>query len=127
MNYGKIQPLAVLLVLALTLPPTFAKDDEDNGWNKTHELIPVSILASNSCNGFEAVVAKRVQGRAAIVVSFCPGRTLVEEVDATFEAIARWGRLLNRKLSVRSEMTSDMEVQLCLSESDSSPTEVSAT
>jgi hypothetical protein len=91
------------------------------------DVLNEEIVQAVQRNGFEAVVTIRVQGRAAILVSFCSGRTLVEEVDATFEAIARWGRLLNKKLSVRSEVTSDMEAQLCLSESHSSPTEVSAT
>jgi glutamate/tyrosine decarboxylase-like PLP-dependent enzyme len=69
------------------------------------------IVQAVQSNGFAAVVTSRVQGRAAIRVSFSSGRTLEEEVDATFEAIARWGRLLNKKLSVRYEP--DMEAKLC--------------
>ena len=89
------------------------------------DLLNEEIVQAVQCNGFAAVVTIRVQGRAAIRVSFCSSRTPVEEVDATFEAIARWGRLLNKKLSVRYE--SDMETKLCSSGSHSSPTEVSAT
>jgi glutamate/tyrosine decarboxylase-like PLP-dependent enzyme len=89
------------------------------------DVLNEEIVQAVQRNGFEAVVTIRVQGRAAIRVSFCSGRTLVEEVDATFDAIARWGRLLSKKLSVRYEP--DMEAKLCLSESHSSPTEVSAT
>jgi glutamate/tyrosine decarboxylase-like PLP-dependent enzyme len=91
------------------------------------DVLNEEIVQAVQRNGFEAVVTTRVEGRTAILVSFCSDRTLVEEVDATFEAIARWARLLNKKLSVRSEITSEMEAQLCLSESHSSPTEVSAT
>jgi len=91
------------------------------------DVLNHEIVQAVRHNGFEAVVTTRVQGRVAILVSFCSDRTLVEEVDATFESIARWGRLLSKKLSVRCELTSDMEAQLCLSESLSSPTEVSAT
>ena len=83
------------------------------------------IVQAVQRNGFAAVVTSRVQGRAAIRVSFYSGRTLEQEVDATFEAIARWGRLLNKKLSVRYEP--DMETKLCSSGSHSSPTEVSPT
>ena len=89
------------------------------------DLLNEEIVQAVQRNGFAAVVTTRVQGRAAIRVSFCSGRTLVEEVDATFEAIARWGRLLNKKLSVRYEP--DMEAKLCSNGSHSSPTEVSAT
>lgn len=88
------------------------------------DILNEEIVQAVRRNGFAAVVTIRVQGRAAIRVSFS-SRTLVEEVDATFEAIARWGRLLNKKLSVRYEP--DMETKLCSSGSHSSPTEVSAT
>lgn len=92
------------------------------------DLLNEEIVQAVQRNGFAAVVPIRVQGRAAIRVSFCSGRTLVEEVDATFEAIARWGRLLNKTLTVRNETTtSGMEAKLCSSGSHSSPTEVSAT
>ena len=91
------------------------------------DVLNEEIVQQVQHNGFAHVVPIRVQHRAAIRVSFCSGRTLVEDVDATFEAIARWGRLLNKKLSVRYEMTPDMEAQLCLNESHSSLTEVSAT
>lgn len=89
------------------------------------DVLNEEIVQAAQSNGFTAVATIRVQGRAAIRVSFSPGRTLVEEVDATFEAIARWGRLLNKNLSVRYEP--DMETKLCSSGSHSSPTEVSAT
>jgi glutamate/tyrosine decarboxylase-like PLP-dependent enzyme len=58
------------------------------------------------------LVNSRIGGRVAIQMSFCSRRTLADEVDATFETIARWGRLLNRKLSVRHETTPDIESKL---------------
>ena len=91
------------------------------------DVLNEEIVQAVQHNGFAEVMTIRIQGRAAILVSLCSSRTLVEEVDSTFEAIARWGRVLNKKLSVRYEMTPDVEEQLCLSESHSSPTEVSAT
>jgi hypothetical protein len=71
-----------------------------------------------------SVTAIRIRGRVAIQVSI---GSQEDDVDATFETIARWGRLLNKKLSVRYETTSDMEEKLCSSESHFSLTEVSAT
>lgn len=49
------------------------------------------------------LVNTRVLGRVAIQMSVCSRRTLADEVDAMFEIIARWGRLLNKKLTVRYE------------------------
>ena len=72
------------------------------------------------------LVNTRVRGRVAIQMSICSRRTLVDEADAVFETIARWGRLINTKLSVRHETTPDMEAQLCSSGSHSLLTEVSA-
>ena len=71
------------------------------------------------------LVNTRVRGRVAIQMSICSRRTLADEVDAMFEIIARWGRLLNKTLSVRYPAV--MEATLCSSESHSSPTEVLAT
>lgn len=53
-------------------------------------------------NGFTHVTMTRVRGRVAIQI------TVAVDVDATFEAIARWGRLINKKLCARYE-TPDME------------------
>ena len=89
------------------------------------DLLNEEIVRAVQRHGLAAVARIRVEGRAAIRVTFCSSRTLAKEVDATFEAIARWGRLLNKKLSVRYEP--DMEAKLCSSGSRFSPTEVSAT
>ena len=88
------------------------------------DVINEEIVQAVQQNDFAQIVTIRVQGRAAIRVSFC-SESLVEEVDATFEAIARWGRLLNKKLTVLNQTTkSDMEAKLCSSGSHSSSTGV---
>ena len=88
------------------------------------DVLNEEIVQAVQHQDFAQIVTIRVQGRAAIRVSFCSG-SLGEEVDATFEAIARWGRLLNKKLTVRNKTTtSDMEAILCSRGSHSSPTEV---
>src|SRR5262245_29642887 len=49
------------------------------------------------------LVNTRVRGRVVIEMSICSRRALADEVDALFELIAHWGRLLNKKMSVRNE------------------------
>ena len=77
--------------------------------------------------GFALLTTTHVSGCVAIRIPISSQTTLREVVDATFEAIARWGRLLPRESSVRKGTTPDMEKQLCSNESHSSATEVSAT
>jgi glutamate/tyrosine decarboxylase-like PLP-dependent enzyme len=109
------------------VPNALAERPEEPDVQRLLDRLNQEIVASVQRGGFAYVMTIRVRGRAAIRISICSRRTLAEDVDTMFEAVARWGRLLNRKLSVRYEMTSDREAQPCLSESHSSPTEVSAT
>jgi glutamate/tyrosine decarboxylase-like PLP-dependent enzyme len=44
-----------------------------------------------------AITSKQVGGRVAIRLSIRSETTIREDIDATFEAIARWGRLCSRK------------------------------
>lgn len=77
-------------------------------------------------SGLALVMTTRIRGRVAIRMSLCSHRTLEEDVDATFEAIARWGRLLSRGGYVCNEKSTEMEKLSCSSDSYSLPTEVSA-
>jgi glutamate/tyrosine decarboxylase-like PLP-dependent enzyme len=72
--------------------------------------------------GSALVSRTQIGSRVAIRVSCITAR---EDIDATFEAIARCGRLLTRNNSAVCEPTRDMESKLCLSESHSSSTELS--
>ena len=72
------------------------------------------------------VMTTRIRGRVAIRMSICSQRTLDEDIDATFEAIARWGRLLSQGF-IHNKQLSDLEEKPCSSEYCSLPTEVSAT
>jgi aromatic-L-amino-acid decarboxylase len=85
------------------------------------------IVEAIQRSGLALVMTTRIRGRVAIRMSICSHRTLEEDVDATFEAIARWGRLLSRTGYVHNEKSAEMEAMSCSSESYSSPTEVSAT
>jgi aromatic-L-amino-acid decarboxylase len=78
-------------------------------------------------SGLALIMTTRIRGRVAIRMSICSHRTLVEDVDATFEAIARWGRLLSRNSHVHNKKTAETEAMPCSSESYSLRTEVSAT
>ena len=86
------------------------------------DVLTEEVVQAVHRDGYAGVTAICVKSRAAILVSFYPGKTSLEEVDATFDAIAHWGHLLSKKLSVRYEP--EMETKICLSESHSSPTEL---
>lgn len=79
------------------------------------------IVEAVQRNNFSQVATTEMQGRIAIGAWHHPEKISREDVDALFEVIARWGRLLTKELA-----TPEMEVRQCLSESHSSPTEVSA-
>lgn len=55
------------------------------------------IVESVQHEGFALINKTQVGSSVAIRISICSHRTVREDIDATFEAIARWGRLLTRK------------------------------
>jgi len=91
------------------------------------DRLNAEIVESVQREGFALINKTQVGSSVAIRISISSQRTVREDIDATFEAIARWGRLLARKQLVTCELTRDMESKLCLSESHSSSTEVSVT
>ena len=61
-----------------------------------------------------ALVNTQVGGRIAIRISICSDITWREEVEATFEAIARLGHLLTKKqLATTYELKQEMESMQC--------------
>jgi aromatic-L-amino-acid/L-tryptophan decarboxylase len=78
-------------------------------------------------SGLALLMTTRIRGRVAIRMSICSQRTLEKDIDATFEAIARWGRLLYQSNPVENQKSAEMEAMQCSSESYSSATEVLAT
>ncbi len=74
-------------------------------------------------NGLELLRTGRVRDCVAIRMSVHSSMT-EENIDTTFETIARWGRLLTKSHSAGYEQTKQMEVLPCLSEFFSSPMEV---
>lgn len=109
------------------MPNSLADRREEPDVQRLLDEINQQIVAAIRRNGQVLVMTTRIRDRVAIWMRNCPPGTFPADIDAAFEAIARWGRLLNKKLTVPKRTTAEMEVELCLSESHSSPTEASAT
>jgi aromatic-L-amino-acid/L-tryptophan decarboxylase len=108
------------------VPNGLAEQQDEPKVQQLLDHLNVEIVDAVQREGFALLTMPHVNGCVAIRIPIFSQTTLREVVDATFEAIARWGRLLLRELSVRNG-TPDMEAQLCSNESHSSPMEVSAT
>jgi hypothetical protein len=109
------------------VPHGLAERQEEPAVRALLDRLNREIVEAVRRSGLALVTTTRVHGRVALRMSVCPHGTSAEEIDVTFEGVARWGRLLNTKYSVRHEKPAEMEARLCSSESHSSPTEVSAT
>ena len=106
------------------IPNSLVERQEEPDVQALLDVLNEEIVQAVQHNGFAEVRKILVRGRTAIRMT-CSGTNLAKDVEATFEALARWGRLLNKKLSARNKP--DMETELCSSELHSSPTEVSVT
>jgi glutamate/tyrosine decarboxylase-like PLP-dependent enzyme len=109
------------------VPNGLAERQEEPEVQALLDRLNEEIVEAVQRSGLALLMTTRIRGRVVIRMSVCSHRTLAEDIDATFEAVARWGRLLNTKHSVRHERGAEGEGRLCSSESDSSPTDVSAT
>ena len=85
------------------------------------------IVTAIQNSGCALVTTTRICGRIGMRMSISVPRMSEADVDATFESIARCGRLLYRSSEVHNQQSVEKEIMSCLSESHSSPTEVSAT
>ena len=71
------------------------------------------IVESVRREGFELITTTQVGDRFAIRISISE-RITIEDIEAMFEAIARWGRLRTRKqLSSANKLTRNMELMQC--------------
>ncbi|HKG22020.1 MAG TPA: hypothetical protein VKC34_08985 [Blastocatellia bacterium] len=109
------------------VPNGLAERQEERGIQTRLDRLNQEIVEAIQRSGLALVMTTRIRGRVAIRISICSHRTLEADIDATFEAIARWGRLLSRSSYVHNEKSAAMEAMPCSSESYSLPTEVSAT
>ncbi len=85
------------------------------------------IVEAIQQSGLALLMTTRIHGRVAIRLSICSHRTAEEDIDVTFEAIARWGHLLYRSHFAHHQQSTEKEKLSCSNESYSLPTECSAT
>ena len=109
------------------LPNGLAERREEPKICEVLDRLNEEIVAAVQREAIPLLTTTRVTGRVAIRISIGSQSPLNEDIDATFEALARWGRASFKKLSASHELKVDMEAQSCLSESHSSSMEVSAT
>ena len=67
------------------------------------------IVESVQHEGISVISKTHVGSRVAICISICSSGIGTADIDATFEAIARCGRLLTRQQLMGAELTRDME------------------
>ena len=101
------------------LPNTLAECVDQLEVQRLVDRLNEEIVENVQGRGFKSVTTTSVPGFVAIQISISSN----EIPHTTFEALARWGRLLHTTY----QSTSEMETDLCSNESHSSPTEVSAT
>jgi glutamate/tyrosine decarboxylase-like PLP-dependent enzyme len=82
------------------VPNGLADRQEESGVHTLLDRLNLEIVEAVRRGGLALVAATRVGGRAAIRASICSQATSEEDVDAAFEAVARWGRLLTRAYPV---------------------------
>ncbi len=105
------------------LPNGLAAQREDPEVQTLLDRLNQGIAAAVQRQGSRLVTTTYLNGHIAIRMSICSHRIVEEDVDTTFEAIARWGRLLTKAHFVSYDQ-SEMETLLCSSELCSSSMEV---
>ena len=108
------------------LPNELAERQEEPEVHELLNRLNEEIVEDVQRDAVPLLTMTRVTGRVAIRISFESQRILKEDIEAMFEAIARWGRVCFKKLSASFELKVNMEAQSCSSESHSSSTELSA-
>jgi glutamate/tyrosine decarboxylase-like PLP-dependent enzyme len=91
------------------VPNGLADRQEDAGVRALLDRLNLGIVEAVRRGGLSLVTAISVGGRAAISASLCPDTARGAEVDAAFEAVARWGRLLHKTHPVRHQRPAETE------------------
>jgi glutamate/tyrosine decarboxylase-like PLP-dependent enzyme len=91
------------------VPHTLAERHEEPEIQRLLDRLNKEIVESVQRIGLNSVMTTRVQGRVAIQISSRSNGTSTSDVGITFEAIARWGRLVTTKRSVSYQATPDLE------------------
>jgi hypothetical protein len=108
------------------LPNALAERKHECVFQLRIDRLNQEIVEAIQRSGITLLMTTQIHGRVAIRLTACSNRVLEEEIDAAFEAIARWGRALFRFTDTPNEK-SQKETMPWSSESYSLPTEVSAT
>lgn len=106
------------------VPNSLAERQDEGEVQQLLDLLNEMIVESVQRDDHGLLTMTYVGRRVAIRMSLGSQTISKADVDRTFEAIALMGRLLTKQLFPRLGITTDMEIQPCLSESHSSPTEL---
>jgi glutamate/tyrosine decarboxylase-like PLP-dependent enzyme len=85
------------------VPNAIAERQEEPEVQSQLDRLNQDIVDAVQRSGLALVTTTLIRNRVAMRMSICSHRTLEADVDATFEAIARWGRLLSRTNSGNNE------------------------
>ena len=91
------------------VPNGLADRLEESGVRTLLDRLNLEIVEAVRRGGRALVASTSVGGRAAIGASTCSHTTSEGDVDAAFEAVARWGRLLTKAHHVCHEKTAETE------------------
>ena len=106
------------------VPNNLARRQKEPGVRTRLDRLNQEIVEAIQRSGLALVMTTRIHGRVAIRMSICSHRTLEQDVDATFESIAQWGRLLSRRNHIHGDQSEEEEAIPCSNESCSLPTDV---
>jgi hypothetical protein len=95
------------------LPNGLATQKEEPEVKTLLDRLNQGIVAAVQRQGSNLVTTTYINGRIAIGMSLCSHGTVAEDVETTFEAIARWGRLLTKAHFVRYEQSEERETVQC--------------
>jgi hypothetical protein len=95
------------------LPNGLAAQREELEVQTLLDRLNQGIAAAVQRQGSNLVTTTYINGRIAIRMSICSHRTVAKDVETTFEAIARWGRLLTKAHFTRYEQSVEMETLQC--------------
>jgi glutamate/tyrosine decarboxylase-like PLP-dependent enzyme len=77
------------------VPNALSKRKNEPEVQKQLDRLNQEIADAIQRSGLALVMTTRMHGRVAIRLSICSHRTMEEDIDATFEAVARWGKSLS--------------------------------
>lgn len=78
------------------VPNGLAERQSEPGVQALLDRLNQEIAGAVQRSGLVLVTTTKIGGRVAIRMSLCSHRTSEADIDATFEAVARWGRLVTK-------------------------------